>query len=238
MTNELRYPTKILVHANNGKDIPVKIKWLNNRAFSIYINHGMVDVSLGMCFAQKDYFSKIQNFVNRKEKNISKLSLKSMLDWKNKTIFILGKGRKITQDLSLKDHPDSFFYPVGSDFTKYFDSVFHSYLEKRLVLLANQAKIGLKPGFKVKVGYYRAKYGSFNLGKFEFAFDRRLFAYAQEVSDSVLMHELSHVLVQSHNPNFYSTLFKQMPKETYYECRKIIERGQFADEPKHENHLY
>lgn len=196
-----------------------------------YIAYGRIEATIGTRFPHERIGETLQKILRKlRSPAVSQLSFKSMLDWPSKTIYVLGKKRKLTNDPTLMDDKNYFFYEKGSDFTKSFDSSFRKYLLDRIKEEATRSNIRID-FFKVKVGRYRSKQASFRSIDKLFEFDRRVFAYAPIVVDSVIDHELSHTVSIRHDKEFYRILYRQIPERIYKNSKWIITTGNFGSDP-------
>lgn len=229
-------PTQLPVALKDGRTVQVPVAWKANSAgMTAYSAYGRVFATIGAKFPKERIPQSLSALLS-KIRNIDRFSFVSMLDWPRQTIFVEGKRRLLTQDRAKANDPAYFPYPDKTAFTAFFDRVFASYLCRRLPAEAQRANLSLPADFKVKVGYFKAKLASYNVMTHEFKFDRRLYAYRPIVLDSVIDHELSHIISVRHDAAFYQALGRMMSLPVYRDCRRIITEGRFQDEPKGYRH--
>ena len=64
------------------------------------------------------------------------------------------------------------------------------------------------------------RFGSCNVKTRKLNFNTNLIFMPQEVMDSVVVHELSHIKYKGHDDNFYSFVYRYIPN--YRECDKWL----------------
>lgn len=218
----------------DGKSIPVYVTYIPGKtSISLRISYGNFYAKIGSRFRSArglgvDLAKMIKKPINP---GYTDLSYSKMLDWKAKTVYVLGVKKNIVRSPIESFNEPYWFFPEGHDFTKDFDERFILYLRNRLSAEAKRGDIPLKSDFSVKLGKFESIYANYNFAKNLFKFDRRLFAFTPEVIDSIVDHELCHVLYHNHGPKFKIKLNSLMPHQVYRRCRWILATGRFTDTP-------
>ncbi|MCQ2802868.1 MAG: M48 family metallopeptidase [Bacilli bacterium] len=81
------------------------------------------------------------------------------------------------------------------------------------------------PLYKVSVRNMSTRYGSNSRKTKSVHFSTILMHYSGEIIDSVVVHELAHILVYNHSKQFYDVVYKYCPN--YKVCRKKLIRGEY-----------
>ena len=97
--------------------------------------------------------------------------------------------------------------------------------KRRANMIAKE--MGIDFEFKVKLLHTNtlSRLGFNSSSRKVVAFHPYLFAFSEEVGNSVIYHELSHFFEFNHSKKFYEVLFKYCPK--YKEYSNIIMKGEF-----------
>lgn len=221
-----------LVTLADGRKVVIPLSWTKGGTRVLaYIAYGRIVATVGTRFTRERIPLALGELIGKlRSPKASDLSFQSMLDWSAQTVFVLGEKKTITNEAKKKDDPGFFYYRKGSDFTRAFDRVFADYLGVRIKAEASRSKIPLGD-FRIRVGHYRSKQASYRATDALFEFDRRVFAYNRVVVDSVIDHELSHIVSIRHDRFFYQTLYRQIPERIYRRSKWIITTGRFASDP-------
>ncbi len=83
------------------------------------------------------------------------------------------------------------------------------YLEERVAYYSSL--MGVKKKYQVKVRDMSTRYGVNNRSKGKLTFATLLVYYSKDTIDSVVVHELAHDFVFSHDESFYSYVFRYCP---------------------------
>lgn len=81
------------------------------------------------------------------------------------------------------------------------------------------------PEYKVSVRDMKTRYGSNSKKTKSLHFATSLMHYDTSIIDSVVVHELAHILVYNHSSQFYEVVYKYSPN--YDMLRKKLIRGEF-----------
>ena len=83
------------------------------------------------------------------------------------------------------------------------------------------------PSYKVGVRKMKSRYGSNSKRTKSLSFSLTLIHYSMPIIDSVVVHELAHILVYNHSKKFYDVVYKYCPE--YPKYRKMLIRGIYHD---------
>lgn len=193
---------------------------------SIVRSYGMLDCAIGTRLGLDRGLTIIRTMLPKlSSPALPDMSFTPMLDWKNKTIWYLGKKRRILPVPTSGD--DYVSHRSSRGFTAEFDQRARSVLEALLKRESARAGIPLPASYTIRMGKFRGKLASLTIRAHIFTFDRRLLAFAPNVIASVVDHELTHVLVAKHDRNFYNTLYSFADRETIRKHDLIISSGHF-----------
>ena len=223
-------------HEVRGKRIPVTV-WAvkNGKRVRLAWAMGEVTASVGDTIARDKAYHCIQDLLEKMTRpSVEDMSCEGVLDWHNRRIWVLGIKRNIRQYKVLED-PMALIAPRGRDgFTEAFDAQAKAYLKDMLEYEASRGNITLPEGYRIDLGKFRDKFGSYTPKQKRFCFDRRLYCFTPTVIRSVVDHELCHVKNHNHGKLFYAQLYSLMPKKLYGKCRYILTAGKFAADPEKE----
>ena len=82
------------------------------------------------------------------------------------------------------------------------------------------AKLMNLPVYQVKVRNSKTRFGSNSKYSKTINYSTMLIPFSSEIIDSVIVHELAHILVYNHSPKFYDIVYKYCPN--YDSCRKKL----------------
>lgn len=84
--------------------------------------------------------------------------------------------------------------------------------------------MGIKEPYNVKIRYKETNYGVNSRITHTITYNIILIHYSQEISDSVIVHELAHHFVFNHSKSFYNVVYQYMPnyKQVDRKLRKRI----------------
>lgn len=108
------------------------------------------------------------------------------------------------------------------EFNKKIKKFFKNYLTKRVEI--HSKRMGL-PLYKVSVKEMRTRFGSNSKYTKTLHFALSLMPFSSEIIDSVVIHELAHILVYNHSKAFYDVVYKYCPNYDIY--RKKLLKGEF-----------
>lgn len=221
-------PSKIYI-AVQGRDIPVNCQWRENRyGVTIRPLYGQIYATIGTKTGAEHLQKALTALLLRLTgPSLDEISFRPMLDWKGQRVFILGEQLNIIHHPIESLNEKYFLVPPGKDFTAYFDKIFLRWLAKRLPEEAERGRITLPDKYQIKVGKYVSMYASYNGKTQTFNFDRRLFAFKSWIIDTVIDHELVHVLYLNHGEKFKTKLYSMCPAPRYKLARRNLAAGNF-----------
>ena len=82
------------------------------------------------------------------------------------------------------------------------------------------------PTYKVKVKNMKSRYGSNSAQTKTISYSTTLLHYSHEIIDSVVVHEVSHIVEYNHSKAFWNVVYKYCPN--YDKYRKKLIRGEFS----------
>lgn len=141
--------------------------------------------------------------------------------------YILGQKKIITRDVSLKDN-DNYFYirsTCKDEITPYKKQAL-SFFKKRILEIGKLMDIDLS-SYSIYSGLFISYYGCCFPIKKQLKFDYRLYAYTTNIIDSIIIHELAHILELSHSKNFYNIVYKYCPN--YDKLTLMLNEGRFDE---------
>lgn len=102
--------------------------------------------------------------------------------------------------------------------------IFLDIITKRVRYYEDLMKV---PTYKVYVKNMKSRYGSNSKYTKRLSFALSLIHYSMPIIDSVVVHELAHILVYDHSKKFYDVVYKYCPD--YDKYRKMLIRGIYHD---------
>ena len=102
--------------------------------------------------------------------------------------------------------------------------IFLDIITKRVRYYEDLMKV---PIYKVYVKNMKSRYGSNSKYTKRLSFALSLIHYSMPIIDSVVVHELAHILVYDHSKKFYDVVYKYCPD--YDKYRKMLIRGIYHD---------
>ncbi len=149
-------------------------------------------------------------------------------------IYRLGKKLYFTSDPKKKGE-EGFYYlrKTVKDPLTHYKKDFLSYLGERVPQLGRKRGVDLSL-WTLRTGRFQSYYGCCFPKKHRRKFDYRLFAYRQEISDSVIIHEIAHTFEIHHNARFYKIVHLFCPD--YDHLQDELTKGYFEGEL--DNYVY
>lgn len=210
----------------DGSVIEAKIyQKQNNRGMNCRIVYGCVEVYVSSFIT----YERLDSFVKKcleknKEANVTIPYMRE-----DKYFYVFGKKKYLTRDKNV-GKLDMYFYvskQVKDPLTTY-KKKFLEYLEGRVLTLAKRMGLDIS-SWKIQTGLYLSYYGVCFPTKHILKFDYRLFAFKEEIIDSIIYHELAHILDIYHDERFYKIVNMYCPdydelqdklKNSYFDGRK------------------
>ena len=229
----------------DGKEINVAIKSIKrSKSIKMYVKSGIICINKPFYVSKKlAYRTLLENIdIIRKmyEKDNSTI-LKSAL--KNEE-YMLYNGKKIKLKINFINEEkvvinmeESYLKIevyneltdeekidiVKKTLTKFFKKKLDDILNERLEYFSKIMKIEYS---KYSIKKMSSRYGSCNPKTKKLNFNVNLIFMEEEVRDSIIVHELSHIVYPNHSNDFYNLVYKYSPN--YDKCKKWIK----------ENHKY
>lgn len=113
-------------------------------------------------------------------------------------------------------------YKSKNDLKKKIKEQFLKIITNRTKYYANLMDL---PLYSVKVRDMKTRYGSNSRQSKTIHYSLILVHYSFEIIDSVIIHELAHIMVPNHSEAFYNVVYKYCPK--YKELKRKLNRGEF-----------
>ncbi|MCR4911912.1 MAG: M48 family metallopeptidase [Bacilli bacterium] len=82
------------------------------------------------------------------------------------------------------------------------------------------------PTYKVRIRDMKSRYGSNSKQTKTIRYSTVLMHYSHDIIESVVVHEVSHIVVYDHSKAFWNVVYKYCPN--YDVCRKKLIRGEFS----------
>lgn len=123
--------------------------------------------------------------------------------------------------LKVQNYPQ-FEYKSHDDLLKKLKPIFLDILTKRVRYYESLMKV---PSYKVSVRKMTSRYGSNSKQTKKLTFAYLLVHYSTDIIDSVIVHELAHILVFNHSKKFYDVVYKYCPDYDKYHTK--LRKGEF-----------
>ena len=188
----------------------------------IRYSYGEVEVYI----PPKTTFKRIDDFVNSfLKKNPDKYFWRPFYK-EDVYIYVLGKKMFFTHDASKKNSSTYFYTPsTTKDPINRYKKNFLDYLKVRVVELGKLMGRDLSD-YTIRTSLFLTYYGCCFPNKKQMKFDYRLYAFAPEIIDSVIIHEIAHTYEMMHNDRFYSIVHLYCPD--YDELQRELQSGCFV----------
>ena len=115
---------------------------------------------------------------------------------------------------------EKIIYKDQNDLNKKLKKMYLEYAKKRVEYYSQIMNV---PLYKVSVRDMKTRFGSNSKRTKTIHFAVMLFQYSSDTIDSVIVHELAHILVFNHSKAFYDVVYKYCPNYDIY--RKKLIRG-------------
>lgn len=218
------YLTTIDVNVNNVDKISVNVYLKRSgRYISLRTSFGCMELYV---FRDTSY-KQMQELISKAiKKNYNSKNMTKPFYKENVYIYVFGVKKYFTNDIKFKDDP-SYFYVSKKckDPLTIYKKLFLEYVSSRSIELGKKMNLNLSD-FTFRTGLFLSYFGVCFPTKKQIKFDYRLFSFKQEVIDSVIYHELTHLFVLPHNDSFYKILYSYCPK--YEEYTDLLNSGYFT----------
>ena len=202
----------------NGKDYPVNI--INKRIKNIHyrFRNGEFIISAPRLVSKKVIINGLDKYAEKLIKAEEKTKSKG-----DGYLYLLGVKIYIDESGEIKFHnAESIKYKSKADLDKKLKKFFLDLITKRVEYYSSLMKV---PLYKVRVNNAKTRFGSNSKKTKTINFSTMLMAYSIEIIDSVVVHELAHILFYDHSKNFYNVVYKYCPSYDIY--RKKLIKGEF-----------
>ena len=125
--------------------------------------------------------------------------------------------------ISIQGYQD-IIYNSKDELIKKIKPIFLDILKKRVAYYSSLMNV---PEYKVSVRVMKSRYGSNSKRTKHINFALLLVHYSMPIIDSVVVHELAHILVFNHSKKFYDVVYKYCPEYNRY--RKLLIKGVYHD---------
>ena len=115
---------------------------------------------------------------------------------------------------------DKIVYSSKEERDKKLKKFFLNFVTERVIFYTQKMNV---PLYKVKVRDMKSRVGSNSKYTKSLCFATSLMHYAKGTIDSVVVHELAHILVYDHSKKFYDIVYKYCPDYDIYR-KKILKR--------------
>ena len=156
------------------------------------------------------------------ESLISK-SLKNKQKEEDKTYFMGEIFSNIENGEYHLNNGDIIIFINKEDKEKKLKKYFYNYVYYRSKELADLMNVSFN---KVQVKNMKSRYGSYSKKTKNIHLSYTLMSYSRDIIDSVIIHELSHIIVFNHSKSFYEVVYKYCPN--YDKLTKKLNRGEIA----------
>ena len=192
-----------------GKTYPATITYKRMRSLTLRIDQekGTLRVSVPILTPLK----AIDDFVTRSLPKIVKKVSKKKDCYDGQNLYVFGELKEVGELEPREIGP--FYKKVGLP-----------YLKKRVEEFSSL--MGVDKVYKVRMREMKRTFGSNSRRTLTLTFQARLIAFAPEIIDSVVVHELAHHFVFDHSRKFYDVVYRYCPN--YDQLRRKLIHDQFA----------
>ena len=117
---------------------------------------------------------------------------------------------------------DKIIYKDHTDLDKKLHKMFLGILKEKVSYYSHQMNV---PLYKVSLRNMKTRFGSNSKKTKSLHFSYVLIHFSHPIIDSVVVHELAHILVYDHSKKFYDVVYKYCPDYDIY--RKKLIRGEY-----------
>lgn len=119
---------------------------------------------------------------------------------------------------------DKLTYKDHADLDKKLHKIFLKILKDKVNYYSSKMNV---PLYKVSLRNMKTRFGSNSKKTKSVHFSYVLIHFSHPIIDSVVVHELAHILVYDHSKKFYDVVYKYCPNYDIY--RKKLIRGEYSD---------
>lgn len=147
---------------------------------------------------------------------------------KENGMYLFGKFHELSYPGKLKIDGKEISFKNSEELLKKLKPIFLNFVTSRVRYFQSQMRV--EP-YKVRVQKMKTRYGSNSRKTKTLNFNLNLLHYDVEVIDSVVVHELAHIVVFDHSKKFYDVVYRYCPY--YNQCRKMLVKGVYHAESYH-----
>ena len=135
-------------------------------------------------------------------------------------IYLFGQFNELSYPGALHLGDKEISYKDNDDLINKLKPIFKGYIEQRVRYYEKLMNV---ESYKVRVQKMKTRFGSNSKHTKTLNFSMSLIHFDPEVIDSVVVHELAHILVFNHSKQFYDVVYRYCPE--YPKYRKMLIKG-------------
>lgn len=140
-------------------------------------------------------------------------------------IYLFGSKVKIEKSGEISfTNGDKIIYKDYTDLDKKLHKMFLNILKEKVSYYSSKMNV---PLYKVSLRNMKTRFGSNSKKTKSVHFSYVLIHFSHPIIDSVVVHELAHIIVYDHSQKFYDVVYKYCPNYDIY--RKKLIRGEYSD---------
>ena len=140
-------------------------------------------------------------------------------------IYLFGSKVKIEKSGEISfTNGDKIIYKDHTDLDKKLHKMFLNILKEKVSYYSSKMNV---PLYKVSLRNMKTRFGSNSKKTKSVHFSYVLIHFSHPIIDSVVVHELAHIIVYDHSQKFYDVVYKYCPNYDIY--RKKLIRGEYSD---------
>lgn len=140
-------------------------------------------------------------------------------------IYLFGSKVKIEKSGEISfTNGDKIIYKDHTDLDKKLHEMFLNILKEKVSYYSSKMNV---PLYKVSLRNMKTRFGSNSKKTKSVHFSYVLIHFSHPIIDSVVVHELAHIIVYDHSQKFYDVVYKYCPNYDIY--RKKLIRGEYSD---------
>ena len=203
---------KEFIYQYNGKTYPVIITKKRMKNITYRYKEGVFYISMPWYCLKNDVIKGLDKYAER----LIKSEKKSLARGDN-YIYLLGERIELNDSHQLVI-PDGTIvvYIDEIDLDKKLKKWFLNLIKMRVAYYTNMMKV---ESYKVRVQKMSSRFGSNSKHTKSLNFSLILMHYSIDIIDSVVVHELAHILVYNHSKEFYDVVYKYCPNYDLYHLK-------------------
>ena len=205
----------------NDIDYPVEVTYKRIKKIYYRFRDNTFQVSCNRLVSKIDIIKGLDKFakslINRSQKKDAPIG--------EDYIYLFGVKTPIKESGEITfSNDEKIVYSDKSDLDKKLHKMFLNVLKNRVQYYTNLMNL---PLYKVSLRNMKSRFGSNSKKTKSLHFAFVLIHYSYAVIDSVIIHELAHIVEFNHSQKFYDVVYKYCPKYDIY--RKRLIRGEYCD---------